>query len=108
MEFEKDGKTHIVSIKSELNWGNSSQLKKMKDNFIKAKRILKSNSSIINIIAVNGCCYGKVGKHDKGEYLKLYGQKFWEFISGDENLYIDIIEPLGFESKKCNDLFYEE
>ena len=32
LEFNKDGKRYIVSIKSGPNWGNSSQINKMKDN----------------------------------------------------------------------------
>ena len=58
IEFEKDSIFYIVSIKSGPNWGNSSQIAKMKDNFQKAKKILRSNQSKINIVAVNGCCYG--------------------------------------------------
>ena len=95
LEFEKDNIRYIVSIKSGPNWGNSSQIAKMLDNFGKAKRILRTNTSLINVIAVNGCCYGKNKVQDKGDYLKLCGQRFWEFISGDEDLYTDIIEPLG-------------
>ena len=29
---------------------------------------------------------------DQGDYLKLCGQEFWEFISGNWNLYIDAKE----------------
>ncbi len=105
----KDGTKYIVSIKSGPNWGNSSQIKKMRDNFIKAKRILGSNrTSSPNIIAVNGCCYGKDSSPDKGDYLKLCGQKFWTFISGIETLYTDIIEPLGYKAKDRNEQFGEE
>jgi len=71
LEFDADGVKYIVSIKSGPNWGNSSQIKKMKDNFNKAKRILRTSHSTMNIIAVNGCCYGKNTKPDKGEYQKL-------------------------------------
>lgn len=39
LEFNKDGKKYLVSIKSGPNWGNSSQIKKMIDNFNKAKNI---------------------------------------------------------------------
>ena len=53
LEFRKKGKTYIVSIKSGPNWGNSQQIKRMKDNFKQAKRIGGSG-----IEAVNGCCYG--------------------------------------------------
>jgi len=35
------------------------------------------------------------------------GQEFWNFISEDERLYLDIIEPLGFEAKKRNEEFQE-
>ena len=73
LEFEKDNIRYIVSIKSGPNWGNSSQIAKMMDNFGKAKRILRTNTSLINVIAVNGCCYGKNQVQDKGDYLKLCG-----------------------------------
>jgi len=53
-------------------------------------------------------CYGKDSNPDKGDYLKLCGQIFWEFISGDENLYTDIIEPLGHKAKERNEKFSAE
>ena len=108
LEFEKDTIRYIVSIKSGPNWGNSSQVSKLKDNFRKAKRILRTNTSSANVVAINGCCYGKNQKSDKGDYLKLCGQKFWEFISGDTNLYTDIIEPLGHQAKERNERFMQE
>ncbi len=108
LEFEKDNIRYIVSIKSGPNWGNSSQVAKLKDNFKKAKRILRTNASSTNVVAVNGCCYGRDQKPDKGDYLKLCGQQFWAFISGDDNLYIDIIEPLGHRADKKNEQFREE
>lgn len=54
------------------------------------------------------CCYDKNNKPDKSDYLKLCGQSFWEFISGDENLYTEIIEPLGYKAKERNEEFSEE
>ena len=108
LEFERDNIKYIVSIKSGPNWGNSSQVAKLRDNFRKAKRILSTNTSLKNVVAVNGCCYGKDRTPDKGDYLKLCGQKFWAFISGDDNLYTDIIEPLGHQAKKKNDQFVQE
>jgi len=108
LEFEKNNAKYIVSIKSGPNWGNSSQINKMKDNFRKAKRVLKTNIlTEQNVIAVNGCCYGKDNSPDKGEYLKLCGQRFWSFISGNEDLYTDIIEPLGHKAKDKNQQFHE-
>lgn len=108
LEFNKDGTYYIVSIKSGPNWGNSRQIAKMKDDFKKARRILGTNTTGMKVVAVNGCCYGKDNKPDKGDYLKYCGQRFWEFTSGDENLYTDIIEPLGHKAKEKNEQFSEE
>ena len=108
LEFEKDSIRYIVSIKSGPNWGNSSQVARLKDNFTKAKKILRTNTSSVNVVAVNGCCYGKDRKPDKGEYYKYCGQKFWEFISGNDNLFTDIIEPLGHQAKEKNEQFTKE
>ena len=108
LEFEKDGRRYIVSIKSGPNWGNSGQVKKLRDNFRQAKRILGTNRLSTNVVAVNGCCYGKNRTPDKGDYLKLCGQQFWKFISGDDNLYTNIIEPLGHQAKERNEQFMRE
>jgi len=105
LEYDKDGIRYIVSIKSGPNWGNSSQIKKMQDNFKKAKRVLRTSNSKLQIIAVNGCCYGKDNNPDKGDYFKHCGQQFWELISGNENLYIEIIEPLGHKAKEKTEEF---
>ncbi len=52
--------------------------------------------------AINGCCYGRIVRTDKGEYHKIAGQQFWEFISGNSDLYIEIIEPLAYEAQERN------
>jgi len=40
--------------------------------------------------------------------LKHCGQEFWAFISGNRNLYIDIIKPLGHQAKERNEAFQAE
>lgn len=107
LEFTNDQIRYIVAIKSGPNWGNSRQISKMKDDFKKAKRVLRTSNSNLQIVAVNGCCYGRDNKPDKGDYYKYCGQKFWYFISGNENLYIEIIEPLGHRAKEKNEGFIE-
>lgn len=77
----------------------------MISDFETAKKTLRTSNSKLNIIAVNGCCYGRDNKPDKGDYFKYCGQCFWEFISGNENLYTEIIEPLGYKAKEKNDNF---
>ena len=108
LEFDRDGTSYLVSIKSGPNWGNSRQIARMKDDFKRAKKIRGTNVRGVRAVAVNGCCYGKDDKPDKGDYLKLCGQRFWEFISGDKNLYTDIIEPLGHKAKEKNEQFQVE
>lgn len=108
LEFEKEHIRYIVTIKSGPNWGNSSQIAKMKADFATAKRTLRTSGSGIKIIeAVNGCCYGIENKPDKGDYFKYCGQEFWSFISGEDSLYLDIIEPLATKAKERNDEFQE-
>lgn len=105
MEFDKDGVRYIVSIKSGPNWGNSSQVKKMREDFNSAKKVLRTSRSQLQIIAVNGCCYGKESNPDKGDYFKYCGQQFWEFISGEPTLYSDILEPIATDAKRKNEDF---
>src|SRR6185437_1706035 len=70
LEFDKDNVRYIVTIKSGPNWGNSSQLGKMNADFKTAKKTLRTSHSQLNVIAVNGCCYGRDNQPDKGDYFK--------------------------------------
>jgi len=105
LEFDKDNVRYIVTIKSGPNWGNSSQIEKLISDFKTAKKTLRTSNSKIMVTAINGCCYGRDNNPDKGEYFKYCGQRFWEFISGNNNLYTEIIEPLGHKAKEKNDDF---
>ena len=102
---DTDNTRYIVTIKSGPNWGNSSQIKKMLSDFSSAKKVLRTSGSNINVIAVNGCCTGRDSRPDKGTHFKFCGQRFWEFISNDENLYLEIIKPLGVSAKERNEDF---
>ena len=105
LEFDKENIRYIVSIKSGPSWGNSSQIEKMRGYFKTAQKTLRTSNSNIQIVNVNGCCYGRDNKPDKGDYFKFCGQKFWEFISGNPVLYTEIIEPLGHKAKARNEDF---
>ncbi|WP_199335740.1 PmeII family type II restriction endonuclease [Nostoc sp. FACHB-110] len=111
LEFSRDENYYIVGIKSGTNWGNSDQISKMKDNFKKARQFLIKQGVTSNIIAVNGCMYGKDSNPLKKDvdtdktYFKYAGQEFWEFISENPNLYQEMIVPIGEEAKKKDELF---
>ncbi len=77
LEFEKDGKRFIVNIKSGPNWGNSSQIREMLANFKTAKITLRTTGgSDLEIVAINGCCYGRNNITDKGEYFNTVVRDF--------------------------------
>jgi hypothetical protein len=108
LEFDNQNIRNIVSIKSGPNWGNSAQIEKMENDFKTAVKVLRTSNSNLQIRCVNGCCYGKDNNPDKGTYFKYCGQRFWEFIGGNENMYIDIIEPLGHKAKERNEKYAEQ
>ena len=105
LEFDRDNIRYIITIKSGPNWGNSGQISKMQSDFKTAKKTLRTSNSKLHIVAVNGCCYGKEPHPDKGDYFKYCGQVFWRFISGEDSLYIDLIEPLGYLARERNEDF---
>ena len=108
--FEREGKTYVVGIKSGPNWGNSDQVNTMRKNLRNAKKLLRAAGKK-DIVSVNGCMYGrdnvphKVNKNPDLSYYKICGQAFWELISGDDQLYKKIIQPLAKEAKKRDEVF---
>jgi hypothetical protein len=109
LEFEKDGIYHIVSIKSGPNWGNSSQHGKLALDFADAERRLRQSKHISHVEKVLGICYGKARTvTTRHGYIKVLGQNFWAYISNNKNLYIDIIEPLGYNAREHNERYLVE
>lgn len=102
------GQRYLIAIKSGPDWGNSSQIARMRDNFRRARQVLRTNAAAKPLICVNGCCYGRVANEDKGDYVKLAGQSFWAFLSGDQQLYRKIIEPIGYRARERNQEFAVE
>ena len=111
LEFQRDGKYYIVGIKSSTNWGNADQLRAMKTNFKAARERLRAQGILQEIVAVNGCMYGKDRNPLKANddpdkvYYKYAGQDFWRFISGDDSLYREIITPIDAEARLKDETF---
>lgn len=108
LEFVNKRIHYLVSVKSGPNWGNSSQQKKQQDDFQNAVKVLKQSKRTLNVQPVLGICYGGVKTSYLRGYLKVVGQNFWYLISEDENLYTDIIEPLGYRAKQHNAKFKKQ
>jgi len=108
LEFENRGIHYIVSVKSGPNWGNSSQQSKLADDLQKAVIRVKQSQHGINVQPILGICYGKTRTNYLRGYLKVVGQNFWYLISENEDLYTDIIEPIGYRAKEHYDAFDNE
>jgi hypothetical protein len=107
IEMDKAGTRYFMAIKSGPAWGNSSQIAKMRGDFNTAAKVYRQNKNALPVRCVNGCCYGKQAEdsEDKGDYLKLCGQRFWEFVSDDTEFYVKIVEPIGHKAKERNEEF---
>ncbi|MBD2384662.1 PmeII family type II restriction endonuclease [Cylindrospermum sp. FACHB-282] len=111
LEFERDSVYYIVGIKSGTNWGNSDQIAAMRNNFKIAKQSLRQEGFTGEVIAVNGCMYGRETTYLKNHtdsdkiYYKYAGQAFWNFISNDDNLYQEIIVPIDKKAKERDEIF---
>lgn len=105
LEFVRDDVYYIVGIKSGINWGNSDQQNRMKDNFKAAREYFRERGEAREVVAVNGCIYGKDGSPLKQNadpdkiFYKYAGQDFWNFISGDDEMYREIIKPIDEEAR---------
>ena len=102
LEFERNDRRYIVAIKSGPNWGNSQQIKRMQANFNQARKIAGKS---VSVEAINVCCYGRDANSHKGGYVKLCGQDFWALVSGVDDFYQLIVEPLGHDAKRRTDEF---
>jgi len=105
VEFIKDKIHYVVSIKSSTNWGNSSQQDKLENDLKIAVARLKQQHKDSNIQPILGIYYGKTKTSFIRGYMKVVGQNFWYLISGSQELYKEIIEPIGYKAKQHNDDF---
>ena len=110
LEFIRDNVNYVVSIKSGPHWGNSSQIKRLETDFKKAMSVLRQSNHVLNVRSVLGICYGNVRTtyEYRGFIWKLVGQNFWYFISGNENLYKEVVQPLGHKASLFNQRFKEK
>jgi hypothetical protein len=108
IEIVRKNVRYLIAVKSGKNWGNADQHRRLRDNFKTAVKIIRQSRHGGNLQPTLGICYGNFKTVDNGAYLHIGGQSFWHLISGDKNLYIDLIEPLGVEAEKLNQLFNVE
>ncbi len=109
LEFFHRGVHYLVSIKSGPNWGNSSQHQRQEQYFKEALTRLRQSQHGIRVEAILGICYGRTSTAPyRGVGTKVVGQNFWYLISEDKDLYIEIVEPIGYRAKQHNERFLQE
>jgi hypothetical protein len=108
LEFVNDDVHYVVSVKSGPNWGNSSQIKKLEQDLKNAVIRVQQSRRASVARPVLGICYGKTRTNFNYRFpgcWKVVGQNFWYLISENEDLYTDIIEPIGYRAKQHNEAF---
>lgn len=109
LEFDNDGWHYFVSIKSGVSWGNETQQSGQELAFTTALKVYRQRKGQkTQADAILGICYGKTRTNRVRGALKLVGQNFWTFISGNKELYKKIIEPIGYRAKEHNDAYEQE
>lgn len=108
IESERKNVRYLIAVKSGRNWGNASQHHQLRVNFKKAVRVIRQSRHGGQLQPTLGICYGKFRTVDNGEYLHIGGQSFWHLISGDPDLYIDLIEPVGYKAEQHDRSFRKE
>lgn len=108
IELVRDKVRYLIAVKSGKNWGNSGQYQALKRNFKKAVAVIRQSVRTTQLQPTLGICYGNFKTKDTGEYLHIGGQSFWHLLSGDSDLYTDLIKPLGFKAKEHNRAFEDE
>jgi len=108
LEFIKKDIYHVVSIKSGPRWGNAAQHSRLETDFSNAERRLRQSNHVIAVQKLLAICYGKAKTTTTNGYVKIEGQNFWTYISDDKDLYIEIIEPVGFKAREHNETYTNE
>jgi hypothetical protein len=103
--FSRDNKTYIVGIKSGSTWGNADSISMMISNLLTTASEKYAQQKVV---LVSGICYGgsRIIKH--ANYTRYIGQEFWELVSGRENFYTEIIDPIASAIKNRNKDFEME
>jgi len=108
IDATRGGIRYLIAVKSGKNWGNASQHSALKQNFKKAVKVIKQSKHGGSLQPTLGICYGNFQTKNNGEFLHIGGQSFWHLLSGDANLYIDLVEPLGHKSEEHHNNFEAE
>ncbi|MEW5936806.1 MAG: PmeII family type II restriction endonuclease, partial [Candidatus Thermoplasmatota archaeon] len=89
--LERRKRYTAISVKSGPNWGNSSQIKKLIDNFNSLRSRLYKIQKQFDPVVGHG--YGRLNRppSDKRVFRDISGQKFWTELTGDSDFYLKLV-----------------
>lgn len=95
--IEDDDSYTVISVKSGPNWGNSSQIAKLEQDFRSSRSRFIQRNTKKQFKALLGHCYGrKKGEPTaKRSYAIRSGQVFWEILTSDPDFYTKLINSMG-------------
>ena len=88
LEYDENNVRTLIQIKSGMNWGNSSQRKRLLTDFSSARKVVWQNTNFIRgeqaleVRCVEGICYGPSQTKNLDTHFKIVGNDFWKEISG--------------------------
>jgi hypothetical protein len=85
-------------------------LKRKNPYLFRAKNILRASDLVDYLLnaylsSSEEEIFGKRQSRHESTFSTMIGQRFWHFISGNPNLYTDIIEPIGHQARQHNERF---
>lgn len=92
---DKDNAIYSIAVKSGTSVFNADSLKRQKQNFQSAqKRAQQAHKAYYPII---GYGYGRKKNRESNEkfYKELAGKDFWEWLTGDADFYLKIVDYMG-------------
>ena len=69
---------------------------------------LRQSRNSLNVQPVLGLCYGNTPTSYLHGYLKVVGQNFWTLISGNKDLFTEIVEPIRYGAREHDEKFYTQ
>jgi hypothetical protein len=105
IELTRDNVRYLIAVKSGKKWGNAQSIAKQRQDFRRAVQVIRQSRNAGDVRPVLGICYGNFKTREMGDYLHVGGQSFWHLLSGDPNLFVDLVEPLGHEAERYDDEF---
>lgn len=108
VELIKNGIEYFIKIGADPEPVSNIMSRNVIESFKNARHSKSMETPGFPIKMVYGCFYGTDDHLDKGDYLTLCGQRFWEFISSDPDFYLEIIKTISNLSAMKNDAYYVE